>query len=43
MSAFPDSEIHLQGIRRWELSRVQFAALATLLAVVWDYQRSGLQ
>jgi len=34
MSAFPDSEIQVQDLRRWELSPVQFAALATALAVV---------
>lgn len=34
MSAFPDSEIRVQGVRRWELSPVQFAALATTLAVL---------
>ena len=34
MSAFPDSEIPLQGVRRWELSPVQFSALATTLAVL---------
>jgi exosortase J len=34
MSAFPDSEIPLRGVRRWELSPVQFAALGTTLAVL---------
>jgi exosortase J len=34
MSAFPDSEIPLQGVRRWELSPVQFSAFATTLAVL---------
>jgi len=34
MSACPDSEIQLQGVRRWGLSRVQYSALATALAVL---------
>jgi exosortase J len=34
MSAFPDSEIRLQGLHRWELSPAQFAVLGTILAVL---------
>jgi exosortase J len=34
MSAFPDTEIQLQGLRRWGLSSVQYAAVATALAVL---------
>jgi exosortase J len=34
MSAFPDSEIHVQAVRRTALSPAQFAAAATTLAVL---------
>ena len=34
MSAFPDSDVRVQAVRRCGLSRVQFAAAATLLGVL---------
>jgi exosortase J len=34
MSAFPDSDIRVQSLRRWELSSVQFAVLSTVFAVL---------
>jgi exosortase J len=34
MSAFPDSDIHVQAAGRWDLSPVRFAVLAMVLAVL---------
>jgi len=34
MSAYPDSDIQMHGVRRWEPSRVQFALIGTTLGVL---------